>query len=145
MKVKFSTLIKAALLSIFMISPISYVSASFNTASFEQPEQEALYQELIKKFRCLVCQNQNLADSNATLANDLKQIIQDQILAGQNDAQISAFLTERYGDFVLYDPPFKPSTWVLWIAPALFLLIGLIIVLLYLRRMRPDDKPQHND
>ena len=87
--------------------------------------------------RCLVCQNNTIADSNATLAADLRREVREMMKAGKSDVEIRAFLTERYGDFVLYLPPVTPRTWLLWAAPALLLLGGAAVAaLVILRRTR---------
>jgi cytochrome c-type biogenesis protein CcmH len=84
-----------------------------------------------------VCQNESIADSNAPLANDLRREVRELMTEGKGDAEIHTFLTERYGDFVLYRPPLTPRTWLLWSAPALFLLGGLAIVgVIVVRRSR---------
>lgn len=90
----------------------------------EDPEQRARYERLIREIRCLVCQNEPIADSNAPLARDLRREIRQQIESGASDREIIEFLTARYGDFVLYRPPFTPRTWLLWLAPGLLLLGG---------------------
>ncbi|MGH8196744.1 MAG: cytochrome c-type biogenesis protein [Steroidobacteraceae bacterium] len=103
----------------------------------QDPAQQARYERLIRDLRCLVCQNESVADSNAMLANDLRREVRELIVAGRSDAQIRAFMTERYGDFVLYRPPVKPRTWLLWSAPVLFLLGGLgVVAVVVLRRAR---------
>jgi cytochrome c-type biogenesis protein CcmH len=84
---------------------------------------------LEESFRCVVCQNQTLADSNADLAADLRASIREQVAPGATDAQITDFLVRRYGDFVLYRPPFKPSTWAHWLGPFLLCAIGAGITL----------------
>lgn len=105
--------------------------------AFEDPEQQARYELLIKDLRCLVCQNQSIADSNATLASDLRREVREMMIAGQSDEQIREFMTARYGDFVLYRPPVSPRTWLLWSAPVLLLLGGLgIAAMVVMRRMR---------
>ncbi len=105
--------------------------------AFEDPEQQARYERLIKDLRCLVCQNQSIADSNASLASDLRREVREMMIAGQSDAQIRDFMTARYGDFVLYRPPVSPRTWLLWSAPVLLLLGGLgIAAMVVVRRMR---------
>ncbi|MGD8978194.1 MAG: cytochrome c-type biogenesis protein CcmH [Gammaproteobacteria bacterium] len=98
------------------------------------PEMQARYERLTNELRCLVCQNQTVADSNADLARDLRDETREMLLEGASDEQIVAFMTERYGDFVLYRPPLSSRTLVLWAAPALLLLIGLIIVGRIIRR-----------
>ncbi len=104
---------------------------------FEDPALQERYEHLIKDLRCLVCQNQSIADSNATLANDLRREVRELMVSGQSDDQIRTFMTERYGDFVLYRPPVRPRTWLLWSAPVLLLLGGIgIAVMVIVRRAR---------
>ncbi|HEY7753537.1 MAG TPA: cytochrome c-type biogenesis protein [Steroidobacteraceae bacterium] len=105
--------------------------------TFTDPALQARYEHLIRELRCLVCQNQSIADSNASLASDLRREVREMILAGRSDDEIRAFMTERYGDFVLYKPPVAPRTWLLWLAPALLLLGGIGVAgLVILRRAR---------
>lgn len=99
-------------------------------------EQESRYQHLIAELRCLVCQNQTIAESSAPLAVDLRNQVKSQIIAGRSQTEIVDYLTQRYGDFVLYRPPFKGSTVVLWIGPFLLLGGGLMWALLFIRRSR---------
>jgi len=96
--------------------------------AFEDPAQQERYERLIRDLRCLVCQNESIADSNAMLAADLRREVRELIVAGRSDDEIRSFMTERYGDFVLYRPPLKPRTWLLWYAPVLLLLGGLGVV-----------------
>lgn len=103
----------------------------------ETPVPEARYQGLINELRCLVCQNQTIAESNAPLAADLREQVRSQIAAGKSDAEIIDFVTARYGDFVLYRPPFKARTWLLWIGPFVLLLVIGGIVATFIRRSRP--------
>ena len=100
---------------------------------FESPEQEARYIELTTELRCMVCQNQNLADSDAPLAQDLRKEIHSMMLAGQNNDQITTFLVDRYGDFVLYRPAMKGNTLALWLIPGVLLGIGAITVFFTVR------------
>ena len=105
--------------------------------AFDDPAQQERYERLIKDLRCLVCQNQSIADSNATLASDLRREVREMMIAGQSDDQIREFMTARYGDFVLYRPPVRPRTWLLWSAPVLLLLAGIgIAAMVVMRRMR---------
>jgi cytochrome c-type biogenesis protein CcmH len=97
----------------------------------DDPATEAHVMRLAEKLRCLVCQNQTLAESNADLAVDLRREVKEQIKAGKSDAQIMDYLVQRYGDFVLYQPPFKPITVLLWIGP--FALLALALGLLFRR------------
>ena len=89
--------------------------------------------ELSEHLRCLVCQNQTIADSNAELAQDLRRQVREQIAAGRSDAEIVAFMVQRYGDFVLYKPPVKATTLLLWFGPLVLLLLGVFALLRNLR------------
>jgi cytochrome c-type biogenesis protein CcmH len=90
----------------------------------EDPAIEQRMVKLAEELRCLVCQNESLAGSHAELAEDLRREIRDQMKAGKNDKEVIEYLTTRYGDFVLYRPPFKPLTYLLWLGPLIFLGIG---------------------
>jgi cytochrome c-type biogenesis protein CcmH len=105
--------------------------------AFADATQQERYEQLIRELRCLVCQNQSIADSNAMLAVDLRREVRDMMLAGRSDDEIRAFMTERYGDFVLYQPPVAPRTLLLWLAPALLLVAGMAVAgSVILRRAR---------
>ena len=93
---------------------------------------------LAHELRCLVCQNQTIADSNAPLAMDLRNQVREQLKAGKSEQDVIDFMVARYGDFVLYRPPFKPSTVVLWAGPLLLLLLGAYLLLRRLRRRAPQ-------
>ncbi|MET0682834.1 MAG: cytochrome c-type biogenesis protein [Casimicrobiaceae bacterium] len=99
--------------------------------------------KLSEKLRCLVCQNQTIADSNAELAQDLRRQIHEQIAAGRSDDEILAYMVARYGDFVLYQPPVKSTTALLWAGPALLVVIGFagLIHLVRARRAEPEAPP----
>ena len=101
--------------------------------AFETLEQEMRFAELTAELRCTVCQNQNLADSDAPLAQDLRAEIHQMILAGRTDEQIKSFLVERYGDFVLYRPPMQGNTLALWAIPMVLLFGGAIAVFFVVR------------
>ena len=103
------------------------------------PEQNARYQALIEELRCLVCQNQNIAESNAELAVDLRRQVHEMIVAGQTDAEIMSYLQDRYGDFVLYRPPVTAKTIILWVGPFVLLLLVLGAVWLRVRRGHDDQ------
>lgn len=103
---------------------------------FTDAEREARYQKLTVELRCLVCQNQNLADSDAPLAQDLRREIYNMMQAGRTDDEIKQFLIDRYGDFVLYKPPVKGNTLVLWLMPAVLLLGGALVVLIAVRKRK---------
>ncbi|HXQ30840.1 MAG TPA: cytochrome c-type biogenesis protein [Steroidobacteraceae bacterium] len=92
-------------------------------AAFPDPALQARYEHMIRELRCVQCQNQSIADSPVGLAADLRRQVKEMIAAGQTDADIKRYMTDRYGDFVLYDPPLRARTYVLWAAPALLVLI----------------------
>ena len=123
---RFRELILALLSLLFFVG---YAQAADLTS-----EQDARYRLLAQELRCLVCQNQSIADSNAPLAEDLREQVKAQIVAGKSDADITAYLTARYGDFVLYRPRMKSTTALLWLAPALLVLLGIIMAWRFSRR-----------
>lgn len=116
------------------------VLADIDVYPFDDPKQEERFRRLIEEFRCPKCQNQTLSDSNAPLAKDLRELIYEQIQAGKTDAEIAAFLQQRYGDFVLYNPPLKASTALLWFGP--FIALLLVLAFLIRRKLaRVKDSP----
>jgi cytochrome c-type biogenesis protein CcmH len=100
---------------------------------FKDDAQEMRFNDLTLELRCLVCQNQNLADSDAQLAQDLRREIYEMMMAGQSNDQIKAFMVDRYGDFVLYRPPMQGNTLALWILPIFLLFGGAVVVFLVIR------------
>lgn len=126
-------------LQTFLLAFIVLCSANMVLAKDAVPlaDDPATEQRLIvisEEMRCLVCQNESLAGSRSDLANDLRREIRILIKEGKSDDQIRNFMVERYGDFVLYRPPVKPITWLLWIGPFVILLAGIIGLMVYLRR-----------
>ena len=109
----------------------------------EDPQIEQRMRALTEQLRCLVCQNETLADSRADLAEGLRQEIREQMKAGKSDQDIVAFLTQRYGDFVLYKPPVKSTTYLLWFGPFVLLFAGTGVLYRYLKKRREliDEKP----
>jgi cytochrome c-type biogenesis protein CcmH len=103
--------------------------------------QEVRVQHLTRELRCLVCQNENLADSNAELARDLRLEVFKLMQQGKSDEQIKQYLVARYSTFVLYDPPLQRNTLLLWFGPALILLAGAVVVLVAVRKRRRDGAP----
>ncbi len=132
---------RVALLCLVLIAGIPTVSAN-EAAPLGDPAVDQRLKALSHELRCLVCQNQSLADSDADLAVDLRNQVREQIVAGRSDAQIRDWLTERYGDFVLYRPPLKATTLMLWIGPALLLVVALAALFLTLRRRKRDAGAQ---
>lgn len=122
---------------LFLFTLLAFASgmqAAVEINQFSDAQNEARYKQLIDELRCLVCQNQNLADSNAELAQDLRAQVYKMIEAGNTDQEIIDFMVMRYGDFVLYRPPFKLKTALLWAGPFLLLIIGIGYLMIYLRR-----------
>lgn len=111
-----------------------FVQAAEETVTFDTPQQAELFHSLLREYRCLKCQNQNLADSHASLAADLRREIREQILDGKNKDDIDAYLVARYGEFVFYRPRFSSTTAILWIGPFVLLLVGLGGVYVMIRR-----------
>jgi len=95
---------------------------------FDNQQQEDRFKQLTQELRCLVCQNQNLADSDAQLAHDLRAEVHEMLMAGKSNDEIKQFMVERYGDFVLYRPPVQQNTYLLWLGPLVMLLIGGLIL-----------------
>jgi cytochrome c-type biogenesis protein CcmH len=122
----------AVLVACLLLSPLA--GAVDSGQRFQDAADQARYERLIRDLRCLVCRSESIADSNATLAADLRREVETQVRDGRSDAETYAFMTERYGDFILLKPPVAPRTWLLWAAPALFLAGGLAIVLVVVRR-----------
>jgi cytochrome c-type biogenesis protein CcmH len=126
------------LMLLSIINP-AVLLAGVEVHQFGEPEQEQQYKKLIDELRCLVCQNQNLADSNSELAQDLRKQVSLMILNGQTDAEIIDYMVARYGDFVLYRPPFKPLTYVLWVGPFLLLFFTVFIVVAFIRKNKSKE------
>lgn len=119
----------------------SYSVAQVDVHQFNNPAQEAQYRAMIEELRCPKCQNQNLAGSDAPIAQDLKQKTYELVKDGQSDQQIRDYMSERYGDFISYRPPVRPSTWILWFMPPVLLVLALTGWLLMVRR-RSQRRPK---
>ncbi|CAN1568470.1 formate-dependent nitrite reductase complex subunit NrfF [Burkholderiaceae bacterium] len=107
----------------------------------DDPKLEARLVDISQELRCLVCQNESLAASNAELAQDLRREVRDLIRQGNTDQEVKDFLVARYGDFVLYRPEVKPLTWVLWFGPFVLLLVAAVLMGVYLRQRRQQVQP----
>mgnify|MGYP001180471098 CR=1 FL=1 len=108
--------------------------AAIDPYTFSSAADQARYRALVDELRCPMCQNQNIADSDAPIARDLRQQVYQMLAQGQSDGQIIDYLVARYGDFVRYDPPLKPATWLLWLGPPVLLLLGGLGLWRLLRR-----------
>lgn len=137
-------LITSLLFACFFASTVAIASSATEAALADDPVAEKRLQKLSEELRCLVCQNQTIADSNAELAQDLRREVRAMIKAGKSDKEIVDFMVTRYGDFVLYRPPVKGITLLLWGGPVALLLLGLFALQRYLRqraRRMADDRP----
>jgi cytochrome c-type biogenesis protein CcmH len=124
--------LRAVLLAL-LIAVAPTVNAGEAATAAADPALEKRVVKLAEELRCLVCQNQTIADSHADLAVDLKNQIREKLKAGMSEEQIKSYMVERYGDFVLYRPPVKTTTWVLWFGPFLLLLAGIVVLFIKLR------------
>lgn len=122
------------LLLLVLLAPVAL--AAIDTYDFETEEQRARFYEVSSELRCPKCQNQNIADSDAPIATDLRREVHRMLLEGKDNNEIVDFMVARYGDFVRYKPALTPATAVLWFAPGVMLLGGLIVLVIMLRRRR---------
>jgi cytochrome c-type biogenesis protein CcmH len=122
-------------LLLLLVTTFSFVvsAAPIETFKFDSPETEKVFHKLSEELRCLVCQNQNIAESNAGLAKDLRLEIYTMLQQGKTEDEIVGFMVQRYGDYVLYRPPFKPLTWVLWFGPIIIFVIGLFVAIRFMK------------
>jgi len=125
-------MIRLAFCLVLLASPAWAVSSPAELLPDAAQERRA--EAIGDQLRCLVCQNQSVEDSDADLARDLRRIVRQRVVAGDSDQQVMAWMVDRYGDFVRLRPPFRPLTWLLWLSPLLFPVIGGLAVLLARRR-----------
>lgn len=124
----------SSLLAPLLLALLPLIASAVQPLDFKDAAEEKRFQHLTRELRCLVCQNQNLADSDAGLAGDLRREVFDQLRAGKSDDEIKQYLVARYSQFVLYDPPLSGSTWLLWFGPLLALLAGAGVLVVVVRR-----------
>jgi cytochrome c-type biogenesis protein CcmH len=139
------TVLARTLLTALLLAFAGHALAIDAQKAFEDPALQARYEHINRELRCLVCQNQTIADSNATLAQDLRREVKEMIAAGKTDDEIREFMIARYGDFVLYRPRMTATNFLLWAAPVLLLLIGSFIGIRYIRRQAAEvdtDSPE---
>ena len=116
--------------------------AAIETYQFSSPQQEETYQQLTQQLRCPQCQNNNIADSNATISNDMRAKVYELLQQGKNKQEVVDYMVQRYGNFVTYDPPLTLSTLFLWLIPAALLLLGVIV--LFRRKPQAQNKNNNN-
>ena len=126
----------ALIASIVCACAVAHAQSVYEPRSFASPEHEERYRTLVDELRCLVCQNQTIAESNADLASDLRREVYRMVEDGRNAEDIAGFMVARYGDFVLYRPPLRGGTIALWAGPFLLAATGLTVLAVYLRRRR---------
>ena len=124
----------ALLIALIVAAPAFADGPSLADTQLRDPAQEAQARALMETIRCVVCQSQSIADSNAEIAGNMRSVIRERIAKGESPAQVRAWLIQRYGDYITYDPPFTAATWLLWIAPFILLMIGVMIARLSFRR-----------
>ncbi|HFD32466.1 MAG TPA: cytochrome c-type biogenesis protein CcmH [Gammaproteobacteria bacterium] len=127
---------KKIIIFLSLLTVFSVAEAAVEVKKFNTPQQEYRYKKLINEFRCVVCQNQNIADSNAALAKDLRKQVYKMIMAGKSNEEIMGFMVARYGDFVLYRPQFNSMTFLLWLGPFIIFLIGLYVLISFIRQRK---------
>ena len=129
-------LLRALLLALLVAvaAPVFAQASDPTPLQFNDAAEEARFHKLTAELRCVMCQNQSLADSNAQIAHDLRREVLDLMREGKSDREVKQFLVERYGEFVLYKPEVTPGTWLLWFGPLVLVLIGGIVVWSILRR-----------
>jgi cytochrome c-type biogenesis protein CcmH len=132
------------ILRIFLLLAIALYSinglARVDAYPFDDPAKETVYKKMIQELRCLVCQNQNLADSNAELAMDLRRKTYEMAAAGKSEDEIVDYMTQRYGDFVLYRPPLTSYTFFLWLGPFVLLFLGLYFLIKVISGRRQNQQ-----
>jgi len=128
--------VKRVLTVVFFCMLWSFAAAKVEVVEFSDPEDSKRYKTLIKELRCMVCQNQNIASSNADLAKDLRQQVYQRIANGETNEQIVAFMVARYGDFVLYKPPLNAKTSLLWLGPFVLLIVAVSVMIILIRKRK---------
>lgn len=123
-----------------VLVPASAVQIEFH--KFENQKQEQLYLDLVAELRCVKCQNQNLAESNAELARDMRDKAYEMVIQGKSRSNVVDYMTARYGDFVLYKPPFKSKTYLLWIGPPILLFFSIYLLMRLIRNQTAEKKDQ---
>lgn len=133
--------ISAFLLLLVITFSFNVNAAPVETFKFDSPQMEATFHKLSDELRCLVCQNQNIAESNADLAKDLRLEIYTMLRQGKTEDEIVEFMVQRYGDYVLYRPPMKPMTWLLWFGPILVFFIAVISMMRFMKSQMKNKAP----
>lgn len=128
------------LITFLLLFWVTALYAGVEIQTFDNAQQQQQYKKLIDELRCLVCQNQNLADSDAELAQDLRKKVADMIASNKTEDEIIEYMVARYGDFVLYRPPFKLQTLLLWLGPFLILVIAVLVLVKNIKAQQAKEK-----
>ena len=130
--------IVVATLLFAVVAMAGIASAASSLYRFDSADQAQRFEVLTRQLRCLVCQGESIADSHADLAKDMRSQVHEMLVAGRSNEQIIQFMTDRYGDFILYRPPFVPRTYFLWVGPLLLLLLACTAIMYYVRSARRE-------
>ena len=132
-----------ALILVLALIVTPFAFAIDSAPAFDDPAQQARYTDLINRLRCVTCRGYSIADSNIELASDLRRQVRELMAQGKTDDEIFKYMTDRYGDYILYDPPVAGRTWILWAAPVLLLIAGLAGAAIVISRKSrlPDTDP----
>lgn len=131
---------KGIVLVLALFFSCSVLADNIDTYKFSSVDQEQQYRHLTESLRCPKCQNNSIADSNAMIASDMRLKVYELLQSGQTPDQVKQYMVARYGNFVTYEPPVMPSTLILWAGPALFVIIGAMVIVLRSKKRRPDDE-----
>ena len=138
MRLAVTSLVRSFVMLFLLLALTSAYAVKIEFHDFANKEQEQLYLQLIAELRCVKCQNQNLAESNAELAKDMRDKAYAMIIKGGSREDVIKYMTDRYGDFVLYKPPFKSKTWLLWFGPAVLLFFSLFYLVRRIRHQQQE-------
>ncbi len=128
----------AVLLPVLAVTPVLAVNPD---EMLSNPVLEERAREISKELRCLVCQNQSIDDSDAELARDLRVLVRERLVAGDDNQEVIDYIVARYGDYVLLNPPLKPETYILWASPAVLVVLAILAVFAFYRRKKRDGSP----
>ncbi len=138
-------LLRGLIISVIVSFTLPVIAVQIEFHTFENVQQEKLYLDLVAELRCVKCQNQNLAESNAELARDMRDKTYAMVVEGKSRQDVVNYMTARYGDFVLYRPPFKSKTLLLWVGPPLLLLLSMFFLLKVVRNQSKKQAVQLSD
>ncbi|MEE9327007.1 MAG: cytochrome c-type biogenesis protein [Cocleimonas sp.] len=136
---------RSILVLLSLVFAVSTFAVKIEFHSFKNKQQEALYYQLVAELRCVKCQNQNLAESNAELASDMREKTYKMVVEGGSREDVVNYMTARYGDFVLYKPPLKKQTMLLWIGPPIFLFLSLFLLFRMIRKQKAKSTETMSD